>query len=123
MKSELLKAIQAKYDALDKEDATGHLYWTEFKELVHNFKPKGKTLEDRKTDFYQELTEYTTKYPTKLLREFYDYWSEHKKQGKKMRFEMEKTWDTSRRLARWSRNNKGEDSTTPFKANVKRYNR
>lgn len=40
-------------------------------------------------------------YENKMLDDFYNYWSEPTKNGKKMRFELEKTWDTKRRLKRW----------------------
>ncbi len=43
-------------------------------------------------------------YTKELLSRFYLYWSEPSKR-KKMRYEMEKTWDLSRRLALWARNN------------------
>jgi hypothetical protein len=41
-----------------------------------------------------------------MCNEFYLYWTEPNKSGTKMRFEMEKTWDIGRRLARWANNNK-----------------
>lgn len=37
--------------------------------------------------------------------EFIEYWSEKNPSGTKMRFEMQKTWNTSLRLGRWARNN------------------
>lgn len=45
-------------------------------------------------------------YDNAMLNEFYDYWSEPTTSGKKMRFELEKTWDIKRRLQRWHNNNK-----------------
>ena len=39
-----------------------------------------------------------------LVKEFTYYWSEKNRSGKKMRFELEKTWDTKLRLVRWSNN-------------------
>ena len=36
---------------------------------------------------------------------FIDYWSEANKSGTKMRYEMEKTWDLSRRIKRWVSSN------------------
>jgi hypothetical protein len=41
-----------------------------------------------------------------MLNEFYFYWTEKNKSGSKMKFEMEKTWDTKRRLGTWKRNSK-----------------
>lgn len=40
-------------------------------------------------------------YEAKMLDDFYNYWSEPARNGKKMRFELEKTWDIKRRLNRW----------------------
>jgi hypothetical protein len=51
-----------------------------------------------------------------MLRAFYDYWSELNKSGAKMRWEMEKTWELSRRLATWAArepNFKTNNSTQP----------
>lgn len=42
-------------------------------------------------------------FPPDLLEEFYFYWTEPNKSGTKMRFELEKTWDLSRRLRRWEK--------------------
>ena len=58
-------------------------------------------------------------YGRDLIRAFFDYWSEFNRSQTKMRYELEKTWQTSRRLATWasrdnnfkSRNN-GTDRTT-----------
>jgi hypothetical protein len=37
-----------------------------------------------------------------MLREFYDYWREKSASGL-MRFQLQKTWDTSLRLKTWQR--------------------
>ena len=37
-----------------------------------------------------------------MLQEFYEYWSEKNMNGKKMKCEMEKTFEISRRLKTWS---------------------
>ena len=39
-----------------------------------------------------------------MIREFYDYWSEPTRSGNKMRFEQQPTWELSRRLATWAKN-------------------
>ena len=36
-----------------------------------------------------------------IIQEFVDYWTEKNISGKKMKFEMQKTFDIKRRLARW----------------------
>lgn len=121
MKKELLKQIDKKIESLDILDFQAINYWNEFREMVFNFKPKQpkKSIKDRADDFYQELTNYTDQYSPALLRAFYNYWTEHNRNGKKMRFEMEKVFDVSRRLATWERrsrdNNQGDEKFTAKK--------
>ena len=64
------------------------------------------SLTERQQFFYEELKEYTSKHHKNTLRAFYDYWSEPNQTKTKMRCEMEKTWDTSRRLSNWERREK-----------------
>lgn len=60
------------------------------------------SLEDRKKSFFNELlTSYKHKYPKKMLQDFFDYWTEHGEKDTKMRFEKEKVFGLSRRLATW----------------------
>lgn len=68
--------------------------------------PAKNPLDLRAESFYQQVhsPEFTAKYPPQLLQDFYSYWSEPNKSKTKMRFELQKTWDTSRRLATWARN-------------------
>jgi hypothetical protein len=40
-------------------------------------------------------------FPFGMLKQFYEYWSEPNRSKTKMKFELEKTWDTKRRLKRW----------------------
>ena len=37
-----------------------------------------------------------------MIRQFYDYWIEPNKSRTKMRYELEQTWDTKRRLNTWA---------------------
>lgn len=45
-------------------------------------------------------------YEPEMIRRFFNYWTEKNKSGTKMRFEMEKTWETQRRLITWNNNEK-----------------
>lgn len=54
---------------------------------------------------FKDLVFSFTDYTKEMLTEFFDYWSEPNKKGK-MRWELEKTWDVSRRLKRWFDNQK-----------------
>ena len=65
-------------------------------------------------------------YGKALIREFFDYWTEHNENGKKMRFEKEKTFEISRRLARWKKNDSDRDkpsrSSLPVGMNLQNSN-
>jgi len=65
---------------------------------------KGK--EEKENDFKKSLLTFQDKYDVKLLEAFYLYWSESNPNGKKMKFEMQKTFDISRRLITWKKNEK-----------------
>jgi len=68
--------------------------------------PVKKSLEERQEEFKIEVETFLYKYDIKLLTAFYAYWSEPDLQNKKMRKEMQKTWDTRRRLVTWNNNSK-----------------
>ena len=70
------------------------------------------TLEVRKHAFGEKLIPYMKQYGKALIREFFDYWTEHNENGKKMRFEKEKTFEISLRLARWSKNNRSNNKSS-----------
>ena len=61
------------------------------------------TLEKRKSDFYQSIVPFSDLYDREMLNDFYQYWTELDKRRRRMRFEMQKTWETGKRLSTWSR--------------------
>lgn len=67
--------------------------------------PKAKTFKqwDEK-EFYEEIAKYTNLHPRERLRAFYDYWKEKNAAGTKMKFQLERTWETKSRLETWERN-------------------
>ena len=65
-----------------------------------------ESIKDREENFLNSLKAYLSEYDIKLLDDFYRYWSEPNKSKTKMRFELESTWDLSRRLKTWERNEK-----------------
>lgn len=126
MKTELLKSIEEKINSLDDQDVKGVLYWSEFRDFVKDFKPKGKSIEERKREFYNDLIPYKKVYSGQMLREFYDYWTETSDKSKLLPFEKEKrkrAFDINLRLKRWYRNGKKDDGDKKFEANTKRYSR
>ena len=78
----------------------------EKKSFVANATENEDRLKKRTKEFYQTLIPFTNTYGKEMVREFYNYWTEPNKSKTKMRFELEKTWDTSRRLLTWSNRNK-----------------
>lgn len=93
---------------------------TDTKRTLISLKPKGldsidghqtdtkrtpeQELKDRKLAFGMQLKPFSGTYPRPMLVEFYNYWTETKEGGRKMRFEKEKTFEIAKRLARWKRN-------------------
>jgi hypothetical protein len=63
-----------------------------------------RELNDRKLTFYKSLAQFVKQYPKEMLRDFYEYWSEHGDKDKKMRFEKEKSFGIERRLKTWEKN-------------------
>lgn len=77
------------------------------------------TLANKKEKFKSSLIEFKDKYDRNMLNDFYSYWTELSKNGKKMRFEGQQFFDVKRRLATWSRNNNksaGNESAGVFNA-------
>lgn len=63
-------------------------------------------MDGRKEDFYNSLIPFVTQYGKEMVRAFFDYWSEPNKSKTKMRFELERTWDLSKRLGLWKSRDK-----------------
>lgn len=61
-----------------------------------------RNIDARKYEFEKSLVPYLQTYGAEMLRAFADYWTEPNKSKSKMRFEMERTWDTVRRLRTWA---------------------
>jgi hypothetical protein len=85
-----------------KEDKEEKEY-KEYKEYKDSFVDKST---ERKKSFYNSIAEFKDEYPKDMLRNFYDYWSELNKSQTKMRFELEKTWEISKRLRTWANRDK-----------------
>jgi hypothetical protein len=85
-------------------------------------------INESKLKFYNDCKPFLNRYPKEMLRAFYNYWTELNKSGVKMRFELQQTFEISKRLATWA----GKDKTfTPglaldnitFKELVYRFNK
>ena len=71
-------------------------------------------LKDKKQKFYDDCKPFLVQYPKEMLREFYNYWIELNKSGTKMRYELQQTFEISRRLVTWARNDKNVSKTLSF---------
>lgn len=60
----------------------------------------------RKLKFSATLSPFLETYGADLLNDFYRYWTEPNKSQTMFKQEMEKTWDLSRRLETWAKNDK-----------------
>lgn len=70
---------------------------------------------DRKQTFLEELKPFVEVYGKDMMNEFYKYWTEDNKSGTKFKMELEKTWDTKKRLERWDKNNFTKKTQTEVK--------
>jgi hypothetical protein len=65
-----------------------------------------KSIDERKEDFYKQLVPFVDRYDKKLIRAFFEYWTENNAKGKKFRKEMQKVFDIEKRLATWAKREK-----------------
>ena len=64
----------------------------------------------RETEFKNSLQPFLEEFGKDTLNQFFLYWTEKKPKGRKMLFEMQKTFDIKRRLDRWNKNNFKQNS-------------
>lgn len=74
-------------------------------------------LKKRAGVFYKSLVPYVKTYGREMIRQFYDYWTEPNKSRTKMRYELERTWDTKRRLNTWASRENINPRRTNYDAN------
>ena len=61
-------------------------------------------LAQRRQRFIDTLQPFAARYGEEMIRQFAEYWTETNRSNTRMRFELQRTWNTSLRLARWARN-------------------
>lgn len=76
-----------------------------------NYKDKINSIEGRKLKFAHALEPFLDKYGREMLLNFNRYWNEPDKENKKLKFEMQKTWDLAGRLATWKSREKTFNKT------------
>jgi hypothetical protein len=76
-----------------------------------------KDINKRKQEFAFKLTSFVDTYGKSMIRDFYDYWTEHGEKDKKMRYEKETSFNLDARLNRWNKNvqerNKPKETEEP----------
>ncbi len=65
-----------------------------------------ENIELRSTVFVSEVWNFKDKYSPEMLTKFCNYWTEKNKSGSKMKFEMQETFEISKRLATWDNRDK-----------------
>lgn len=70
-------------------------------------------LPTREEKFKNACYQFVGEFGTEMVDRFIEYWTEPNKSHTKMRFELERTWDTHRRMLTWARNNFGKVKYTP----------
>lgn len=91
-----------KQETSNKEQLTEETLKKSTKQIVNNF----KKWDNEK--FTEEIKEHGEEYSAEMKNSFYAYWTEPDSKGK-MKFQLNKTWCTSRRLANWNnRSNNGK---------------
>jgi len=91
----------------------------EYLDARYSIEIKLDSIEKKQLAFKETIRPYLDTYGKEMCIEFYSYWCEPNKTRKKIRWELEKTWDVKLRLERWSKNNKkfsqkkGNNKPTP----------
>jgi hypothetical protein len=76
---------------------------------VKRMENSNKKIENRnkkEEEFKGEVFEFAEKYPESMLDKFCNYWTEMNPSKTKMRFELQKTFEISKRLATWANRDK-----------------
>ncbi len=78
---------------------------------TNNKDNNGNNVELRSAIFVSEVYANQAEYPSEMLTAFCNYWTEKNKSGTKMRYELEKTFEISKRLATWASRDKSFNKT------------
>jgi hypothetical protein len=76
--------------------------------VTANVNPNINKIESAKTILKTELEPFIEKYGVTMCQAFFDYWSESNSTKTKCKYQLQETWETSRRLATWYRRSNKE---------------
>jgi hypothetical protein len=79
---------------------------------------KIKDINKEKELFLTSLQDFKQTYSSEMIKQFFDYWTELNTSKTKMRFQSEKFFDPSKRLATWSRNQKQTFNKSEIKPQI-----
>ena len=65
---------------------------------------KEEIIKAKKSSFKEKIFPFLEFFGREMLNKFYEYWTEPNKSQTKLRWELEKTWDTELRLKKWQSN-------------------
>lgn len=85
--------------------------------VTDNVKNTKCDIKTRKLKFSDSLKEFLPQYGSDMLNDFYAYWTEPNPSGTKFKQEMQKTWDTARRLNSWYNNDFNKEKNSAKKEN------
>jgi len=74
--------------------------------IIEDKSKREELLRKREIEFKSEVFEFIEKYNETMLNKFCNYWTEKNKSKTKMRYELEKTFEVSKRLATWASRDK-----------------
>ena len=72
-------------------------------------------IKQRKAEFKKLLAKYKDVYVLEMIKDFYEYWTEHSPNDKKLRFEKQTSFDVNRRLKTWLKNSKQTYTSKNYK--------
>lgn len=111
----LSRRMEKSRSNVDRAKKAAQARWNKPKSKAKSDSPTKKTtkktkavpIEDRKLAFGESLSPFVKEFGRDMVKDFYEYWTEHGDNDTKMRFEKQKTWSTKSRLNRWRSNNFG----------------
>ena len=92
------------YISIDSNTKNSLITVLKYKSYQLDEKPKKRCLDKATKRFSDEV--YSYDYPQEIQTEFIDYWTEPNRSKTKLRYELEKTFDISRRLKTWANRQK-----------------
>ena len=97
------KAKASAKQVLENEDSPAKQ--VEYSKVQKSKHSKEDKIIIRAGKFKKQVFEFQSQYDDDMLEEFILYWTEPNKSNTKLKYEMEVTWDLSRRLSRWANSN------------------